>query len=205
MSDPSKSTLLIRLKRSHEKDSFGTGFVYKCDSQHTWIITCAHVLEDMIPNTAKVNNKFADINKPGNSSGFDVAVLRANEDLNVPSIQLQHPSEHITKVKIYGYSKIGNKKVFRVLKATVKKRDYFIDETIEGDNRASILRVQLDEDEEENLDFGNSGSPIIDESTSRVIGIFQQAKKGGRSGTGISVEALEKSFPDAFTGLILPA
>lgn len=204
MFNPSKSTLLIKLKKRHEQDSFGTGFVYKCDSQHTWIITCAHNLNDMIPNTLQVKNESAYVVKSGNPSGFDVAILCVNDDLNTPSLELQHPSKHEAPVRIYGFSKDGKNIVFQNPEGTAKKHGQFVDDTIDGDGRARRLRIHLGEKEIQKLGLGNSGSPVIDETTGRVIGILRKAKGDGRSGTAIAVEALKKSFPEIFTDFISP-
>ncbi|NET24814.1 hypothetical protein [Okeania sp. SIO1I7] len=74
-----KSIVLITSANndSRKANIIGTGFAFYQQENYTYLLTCAHVVEDVGgEENVLVNNISADVVAIGDTQGFDLAVLR---------------------------------------------------------------------------------------------------------------------------------
>ena len=195
------SIVLIASAKDNRKNVIGTGFIFHKEQNCTYLLTCAHVVEDVGgADNIKVNNIPAEVIKIGDIQGFDLAVLKVNESFSDPSLSLMilyGEEEKNLLVKIPGYYLWGQNNA--LCRQTIKGRM-----TVEVDGeRAFQLIENMPEDvavekleiEKESLRSGYSGSPVIDINTGLVIGLVTHkidVDGVGMFGRAISIEALEK-------------
>ncbi|GGA20503.1 GUN4 domain-containing protein [Okeania sp. KiyG1] len=194
-----ESIVLISSKLEKKANVIGTGFAFYRADNYTYLLTCAHVIEDVgSEENVLVNNIPAEVVATGDIKGFDLAVLGV-EKLNVPLFQLISLSEaenqkfRIAGHYLYGENKnvmletvdgtLGKKRFARQNNETVIAWNLLINE---GDVATARLRQRLRQ--------GYSGAPVVDLSD-RVLGIATNMEKDGAEGLAISVEALNKIWP----------
>ena len=83
------SIVLIASAKDNRKNVIGTGFIFHKEQNCIYLLTCAHVVEDVGgADNIKVNNIPAEVIKIGDIQGFDLAVLKVNESFSAPSLSL---------------------------------------------------------------------------------------------------------------------
>ncbi|NEP90316.1 MAG: SUMF1/EgtB/PvdO family nonheme iron enzyme [Okeania sp. SIO2C2] len=194
MSNLEESIVLITSAsdNSFKADVIGTGFAFYREDNYTYLLTCAHVVEDVGgEENVLVNSIRAKVLATGDVKGFDLAVLGV-EKLNVPLFQLISLSETKNrKFQTAGHFLYGEEK--KILLETVggtfgKKRL-----ARQNDERVAVWNLLVDEGER--LRKGYSGSPVVDCETGYVLGVATNMEKDGAEGLAISVEALQKIWP----------
>ena len=185
---------------SFKADVIGSGFAFYRVDNYTYLLTCAHVVEDVGgEENVLVNNIPAEVVATGDVKGFDLAVLRV-EKLNIPIFQLVSLSEaenqkfRIAGHYLYGENKnvmletvdgtLGKKRFARQNNETVIAWNLLINE---GDVAAARLRQRLRK--------GYSGAPVVILETGHVLGIAMTMENEGAEGLAISIEALNKIWP----------
>ncbi|NEQ35482.1 MAG: SUMF1/EgtB/PvdO family nonheme iron enzyme [Okeania sp. SIO3I5] len=182
---------------SRKADVIGTGFAFYQQDNYTYLLTCAHVVEDVGgKENVLVNNIPAKVLAIGDVKGFDLAVLGV-EKLNVPLFQLISLSETKNrKFQTAGHFLYGEEK--KILLETVggtlgKKRL-----ARQNDERVAVWNLLVDEGDvaaarlRQRLRKGYSGAPVVDLETGYVLGVATNMEKDGTEGLAISVEALKK-------------
>ncbi|NEO54917.1 MAG: trypsin-like peptidase domain-containing protein [Okeania sp. SIO3B5] len=96
---------------SFKANVIGTGFAFYRADNYTYLLTCAHVVEDVGgEENVLVNNIPAEVVATGDIKGFDLAVLGV-EKLNVPLFKLISLSEaENQKFRIPGHYLYGENK-----------------------------------------------------------------------------------------------
>ncbi len=83
-----KSIVLITSADDRKKNVIGTGFTFYREQNYTYLLTCAHVVEDVGgEESLLVDGISPEVVAMGDIQGFDLAVLRV-ENLNYPLLQL---------------------------------------------------------------------------------------------------------------------
>lgn len=174
--------------------SFGTGFVIDKDANGVYILTCKHVLDDVI--TPVVEDQEAKVVAQGDF--IDLAVVY------VKTIQLEPFSLTITpcredKVKVIGFSsfdKSVNQKSH--IQATLYKEVVELHST-KDDSYYRVRKIQASEGY--TFDRGNSGSPVICEKTGEVIAVISN-KEGSRLAYAVDISYLKDIWTDMPLGLL---
>jgi S1-C subfamily serine protease len=185
------SVVLIRNSNPDNKDSWGTGFSIYWDGQTTYVVTCAHVVRDVRgPDKVIVDTALATLAASGVENGIDLAVLRVEGLRNKPPLSLRRTaSEQGKSFRTAGFQRF-TKDSFKFeqhqgvfgKQIEIGKPDYFI--------QGWDLKITGDDDQ---LQPGNSGSPVVDENDYCVAIIT--TRQGGKKGIAISLEALKKIWP----------
>ncbi|NEP03887.1 MAG: trypsin-like peptidase domain-containing protein [Okeania sp. SIO2G4] len=93
--------------KSLKADIIGTRFAFYQEENYTYLLTCAHVVEDVgEEENVLVNNISAEVVAIGDTQGFDLAVLRVKELLSVLPLGLMillGELEISLKISIPGY------------------------------------------------------------------------------------------------------
>ena len=137
-----------------------------------------------------VNNIPAEVIATGYVNGFDLAVLGV-EKLNVPLFQLISLSEaENQKFRIAGHYLYGENKnvMLETVAGTLGKKRFA------RQNNETVTAWKLLINEGDRLRQGYSGAPVVDLSD-RVLGVATYMDKDGTEGLAISIEALNKIWP----------
>ena len=80
---------IVLIKSAKRANVIGTGFIFYKQQNYTYLLTCAHVVEDVGgEENIRVNNIPAEVIKIGDVQGFDLAVLKVNKTFSAPSLNL---------------------------------------------------------------------------------------------------------------------
>ncbi|NEQ38980.1 MAG: hypothetical protein F6K40_23005 [Okeania sp. SIO3I5] len=188
-----ESIVLISSKLEKKANVIGTGFAFYKDQDYTYLLTCAHVVEDVGKEenilVNDINEIFVEVLATGNIKGFDLAVLRV-KNLNIPILQLTLLSNAENReFRIAGYYLYGEEKKRRlkIVKGVLGEESFLTqsnEKTIVWDLLISSGRLRK----------GYSGAPVVDLSD-RVLGVATNMENEGAEGLAISVEALNKIWP----------
>lgn len=177
---------------SRKADVVGTGFAFYREDNYTYLLTCAHVVEDVGgKENVLVNDIPAEVLAIGDVKNFDLAVLGV-ENLNVELFSLTSLSagENV-KFRTAGHFLYGEEKkiLLETVEGTLGKKGFA------RKNHQTVAVWKLLINEGDRLRKGYSGAPVVDLETGGVLGIATDMEKDGREGLAISVEALEKIWP----------
>ncbi|MDJ0555578.1 MAG: trypsin-like peptidase domain-containing protein [Microcoleaceae cyanobacterium MO_207.B10] len=190
---------IVLISSTKKANVIGTGFPFYREQNYTYLLTCAHVVEDMgDEENIRVNNIPVEVVAVGNVKGFDLAVLRVKQLLPIPILRLMildEEEERSFEIKIPGYYlwSQNNARRRRTIKGimTVEvdgERAFQIIENLPEEVAVGKLKIEKGE-----LQSGYSGAPIIDLETGLVVGVTTHKNyKEGKFGTAISIAALEK-------------
>jgi WD40 repeat protein len=202
---PRDSVVLIAGRDAGRRD-FGTGFVVHRDSRSTWIVTCAHVIDDVGgPEQLLADSLPAEIValSSNREEGFDVAVLRVDGELGKEPILLRTavlPESKLTIPGYYSFDRYGK----RVCEEIGGRLDKAIEVTAnKGRDKATAWHLKLGDGDL--LRPGYSGSPVIDSASGTCIGVVSHLIDGGARGLAVSVAVLERIWPGMPADLLKPA
>ena len=199
------SIVLIKSAKENRKNVIGTGFIFYKKQNYTYLLTCAHVVEDVGgEENIRVNNIPAEVIKIGDVQGFDLAILKVNKNFSLPSLNLMilyGEEEKKLEVKIPGFYLWSQNNALR--RQTIKG-EMIVE--VDGERAFQLIENMPEDVAVEKLEIkkgrlrsGYSGSPVIDINTGLVLGIVTHkvdVDGEGRFGRAISIEALEKIWSE---------
>ncbi|RUS94655.1 hypothetical protein DSM106972_092920 [Dulcicalothrix desertica PCC 7102] len=171
--------------------NFGTGFVIHQDEHITYVLTCAHVVEEVGGvGRVKVGGYPAKEEvASGNRQGCDLAVLAVEDGLTkLPSLKLGVVAEKGREFIASGCYTDGTKT--RKL-ASISGKLGGTQIILEESDRTPAWNLEISNDSEHDLKAGYSGSPVVDKASGYVLGVVAQLTGQGK-GVAISIEALGK-------------
>ena len=196
-----ESIVLITSASEKKANVIGTGFAFHREQNYTYLLTCAHVVEDVGgKENVRINNNNdipAEVVAIGNIHGFDLAVLKVKDILSLPLLELMILSEekkinyHINIPGNYLYTnKIPE---FKPITGRISQRS----KVIQFQEKVVVWELKI---EKGKLQRGYSGAPVVDLKTGFVVGVTThmegQNEEKGKVGRAISIEALEKIWSD---------
>jgi len=201
MSQLFDSVLLITSQDEHNTN-VGTGFVFWRDSHQAYILTCAHVVEDVggvanlrleqiSKNQVEHNQKLtAEAVALGARDGVDLAVLRVS-GLDMPALPLFTLTEPGGRCAIHGCKEASYPTfVAESLQARIAKLNRVI---VSGKAVSTTWLLYLDANDA--LVGGYSGSPVSLEN-GQVFAIASNASLDSQQGYAISIENLTNIWAD---------
>lgn len=198
---------VVHITSNNPERKFGTGFVVFQDPSATYIVTCAHVVVDVGGReTIQAGGKPAEVVALGSNdgvSGIDLAVLKVPALENAMTFHLQNKGKEGSPFTTSGfqmYKLQPNKFTFvsRELNGILGKRIF-----IGSSSVSSVGAWDLKITDDFQLEPGYSGAPVIEETSGTVIGVIS-IREGGKKGIAISIEALEKIWPQMPLALLAP-
>ncbi len=181
---------------------FGTGFILHKNATSTFVVSCAHVIQDVIhSNQLMVENHLASVIAIGDEKGLDLAVLQIQSHLPAPPLKTNaHIATEGTQFQTAGFQKYGNKLSLLPLRGELGKLSPLI---YRGKSqRVDAWRLKILDDY--GLQPGFSGCPVIDNDSGAVIAIVSDREGDGKKGLAISIEALETLWKDMTTVTEIP-
>jgi S1-C subfamily serine protease len=195
------SVCLITCRNSDAKPIQGTGFVVHQAGGETYIITCAHVVrEDQ--TDVQVNGRTAVLVGIGKEDWLDFAVYTVRGLEDKTPLELSSVGEAGCRIKIPVIAEMSSSKedfLLRPLNGTLG--ELINPMSASGQKLADAWDLKIN-DGEFLLREGNSGSPVIDIESNKVVGIVRHKVGGGGKGIAISVNALREIWVDIPRNLI---
>lgn len=183
------------VSKNENNKSFGSGFIFFQDKSASYVLTCAHVLSDVGGiNHARINGRSVKLVASGEEEDIDLVVLQV-ERLNAKApatLNLQAQAEQGTAFVTAGFQLFDKKLLIRSLRGKLGKQTGLESRKQE----ARIKTWDIDIVDEDFLQPGYSGAPVLDELTGGVIGIVSHRQGSGRRGFAISATALNLVWPE---------
>ena len=192
------AVVLIKSCNPDKKDEFGTGFVIHKDENYTYILTCAHVFEDIaVDGQVRINSFAASLLASGRreDENIDLAVLRVKAFENTSPMRLANIGNQENRFKILGSYDYDEKGGIARRGLTGKLGENF--ELWTHDGRERIGAWDLVIEGKYPLEAGYSGSPVVDTESGRVVGVVSHERRQGREGYAISIDALRRVWAEA--------
>ena len=202
LSLPDSICLITSLNPSNRR--FGTGFVIHKDKQATYIVTCAHVIDDVDGAEGeqclvRADDRTAQVIALSPDRFPDLAVLKVAGLFNKPALRPSRAGYSGSAFVTAGWFKwSGQQHLIKGLQGELGKH---VALTLRESNervKAWDLKI-LDED---TLEPGYSGSPVLSADSGHVLGVVSDRQSEGKRGLAISIAALQKIWPDMPAGLI---
>ncbi len=168
---------------------FGTGFVIHRDDAATYVLTCAHVVND-VGGDGKIlaDNHAAAVAASGDSKGIDLAVLCAEKFTDRPLLHLRNAGETGRSFATAGFQKhTNNRLLMRPLQGEIGN---LLSLSSGGEERIKAWDLRIID--EHTLEPGYSGSPVFDENLSCVVGVVSDRQGKGERGVAIAIENLDQ-------------
>lgn len=184
------SVVLITSLDPNKKDVIGTGFVIYREEQTTYLVTCAHVVEDVGgEDKVQIYEKPATVIATSDVKDFDLAILTVDYPIS-PVFKLENSGKEGIKIKIAGYYLYSSerKRSLANIEGILGTQKFRVNQDT-GD-RVTAWEVHIDEGQQ--LQRGYSGSPVVALESGCVIGVVTNMDRGGQIGEIISIEALTK-------------
>ena len=173
---------------SVSNNSFGTGFVIDSDEKGIYILTCAHVVDDV--ETPVVENVLAKVVAKG--SFVDMAVLYVSK-LHLEALSLQTDTCENLDVEVIGFSSFNqNLTQKKHINATLY-RELIELHSKEDDLFYTVRKIKANDGF--NFDRGNSGSPVICKDSGNVIAMISN-KEGSDIGYAINIANIKEVWRD---------
>jgi hypothetical protein len=180
---------------------FGTGFVVFSDSEKSFVVTCAHVVEDLGTNDVSLAGYETQVVSMGNRFGDDLAVIKVIPSHPAQPIQLScgepssfelhgyAPSRVETKTGSTGWEK---RPIYGKIKGALRRisRD-----KPNSEPRAWYLEVDQERSNGEGLDEGHSGSAVLNRA-GKAFAVVSVKYDSGQKGLAISLEALVEMWKE---------
>ncbi|KPA19578.1 hypothetical protein MHK_000199 [Candidatus Magnetomorum sp. HK-1] len=184
-----KSVFLVE-SISEDIDDFGTAFVIYKDKKYIYLITCAHVVKKVggVNNILVANYPICDSMI---SSNCDVALLMIKNDNNAEFIPLsvEVNANDGAKIKAYGFHLFDrSKKMYAITPTNGNFVNHGFTRRTKKIDKIKILNLDFDDDNR--LQAGYSGSPVLIKSNNRVIGVISHLIGKGEKGIAISFETI---------------
>lgn len=175
---------------------FGTGFVFLHDEHASYLLTCAHVVQDVGgPARVRIAEEPAEVIADGGALGLDMAVLRVAPRLDRPALPLL-PDELLVEegasCRVAGFFDVGsNRRLMRPVVGAINALERM--ELAGGAGTARTLSLRLAADYQ--IVKGYSGAAVVDTSRGYVIGMVTHNEGSGR-GIALHIAELLRLWPD---------
>jgi hypothetical protein len=195
------SVILITSSDSSRKD-FGTGFVIHQDQKATYVLTCAHVVRDVGgQENLRIYSNAVEVIALGEDDGFDLAILKVKGLLNKSKLSLSVSGKEGQSFSVAGYYKQGPATLSSEISGKLVNRKVLVSKQREAETNAWDLEIEG----KHRLQPGYSGSPVVDKTSGKVLGVAIQRLGEGQTGLAISIEALEKIWSEMPPQLLRPS
>ncbi len=191
-----KSVFLLTCADSGRKKAFGTGFAVAHRDGQLFILTCAHVV-DQLDGRVSVGGKAAEIEALGSADGIDLALLRISCGQSPPLLNRPVLGEPEMKFHICGYGPFAGAKgnyVLRHIEGKLGKSIAF--ESVRGIGRIDAWDLHVEDDDFSRLQGGYSGSPLCDDEGGLVAVVSHKIGGQGQRGHAVALANLKVLYPD---------
>ena len=184
-----RDSIVLITSSNPEESSFGTGFIIHRDERGTYVLTCAHVVKDVGgPEKVKARHIPASLVALGSENDIDLAVLCVDGLIDKPLLYLSSSGEAGDKFTTIGFREYGKQHVTVSLEGILEKKVGI--GAKEHDEYLEAWSVGITDKDQ--LQPGNSGSPVVDQGSGQVIAVISHRGDKGETGLAISIKALKE-------------
>lgn len=191
--------LLISTEPDKNK-SFGSAFIIARDDNYSYLLTCAHVVEQINDKEVVVNklkiaglDSLVEIVKHGSSNAIDMTLLKVAGLFDKPLFEQSMLGQEQTDIQVTGYS-LFNPKAGQYVRRSIKgKLSNRI--KIAADNQEyPFLDISIEDDDFSKLEGGYSGSPLYN-SAGQILGVVSH-RRTGELGHAFCISNLALLYPE---------
>ena len=162
------ATVVVETYTGLNKDSTGSGFVYKIDNKYAYILSNEHVLSGNIIKVINSNEEEIDGRVLGKDPYLDICVIRVDKK-KIKQVAEIGSSEN-TNVGDFIFTvgaPLGRNYQGTVTTGILSGKDRMVETTIESNSSSYVMKVlQFDA----SINSGNSGGPLLN-AKGEVIGV----------------------------------
>jgi Trypsin-like peptidase domain/SIR2-like domain len=202
------AVVLLTSTEPDKNKNFGSAFIIARDDSYSYLLTCAHVVEQIngteIPaaeNKLKIlgSKQSVEIVEQGSSKEIDIALLKIADLFDKPLFDKFMLGQKQSDIQVTGYSLFDSKdgrRTWRTLKGKLSNRV----KITSNNQEYPFLDVLIQDDDFCKLECGYSGSPLYN-SAGQVLGVVSH-KRTGEMGHAFCISNLKTLYPEIET--ILP-
>jgi hypothetical protein len=174
----------------NEGKKIGIGFIVKEDEEHSWLLTCQHVVFDgtAYKTSLKIRDKAIKEEDITLANGIDLALIKVSR-LSDKKPYFLHEHVRDDALIISTYSNIDSTKrsfIHENINATIKTKT-----SLHHGRNYDAFELCV----EEPLESGYSGSPLFDSNTEHIIGVVS-VKEGEDRGYAIDIKYVTELMED---------
>ena len=193
-----RNAVFLLTSAEGDKKTFGTGFAVAYQDGQLYLLTCAHVL-DQLDNRIRVSGHeaAAQVVAKGAADGIDLALLRIPCEQPPPLLNSPVSGEPEMKFHICGYGPFAGAKdnyVLRNIEGKLGKSIVF--ESVRGKGRIDAWDLHVEDDDFSRLQGGYSGSPLCDAEGGLIAVVSHKIGSQGERGHALSVANVQGIYPD---------
>ncbi len=197
-----QSSVVLITSQNPQNSRFGTGFVIYHTTQNSYLLTCAHVIDDVGGvGTVDMAGHTAEVVAIGSAAGLDLAVLKVTRLTDSLALPLKTTGQKGDAFQTAGFQQSGKYFLMRPLQGILGETVRLMARGQTSPIKAWDLKIEGDDP----LQPGYSGSPVVDEASGQVLGVVSHRQGSGERGLAVSVEALPQIWPDMPVGLLSAA
>ena len=196
MAIDNKAVFLLTGAEPGRKKAFGTGFAVAYEDGQLYLLTCAHVL-DQLDDRVRVSGHEveAEMLAKGGADGIDLALLRIPCEDPPPLLNRTATGQAEKKFHICGYGPFSGAKDNYVLRDIEGRLGKSIAFESPGSGRVEAWDLHVDDDDFSRLQGGYSGSPLCDEQ-GRLLAVVSHKVDAGQRGHAVAVTNLQTLYPE---------
>ncbi|MEU4411114.1 methyltransferase domain-containing protein [Streptosporangium sp. NPDC023963] len=195
MEDRIPTRAIVRIASSDELNPrFGTGFAIHRDAEHTYFMTCAHVVNavggeanivvDGVPGTVVAS---------GDADHLDLAIVKVDSIAGRDPFIIRPQGRPGLSIHTAGFEHVvGRNYALRELTGRVGRR-------LGLESRGTTTRIdawEINLDKGSIVQPGHSGAPVIDPTDGSVVGILRIKQGDGDKAIAISSHAVQSQWPN---------
>lgn len=182
-------SILRVFSKQQGNDAFGTAFVIHHDSESTYLATCSHVIKDVGGmEFVKIGNLDLELIVDGGQLGIDIAILQTRVLLSIPSLDIGSKVQNSDTGLIGGYRSYIPKNQTFLMRPIKCKVGYAVSLEAGTDKKVKAWDILIED--QNTLQPGYSGSPVVSQITNKVIGIIAHREGEGKKGLALSLESI---------------
>ncbi|NOQ34717.1 MAG: hypothetical protein GQ569_02350 [Methylococcaceae bacterium] len=195
--------VLLSSKEPDKNKAFGSAFIIAHDNGYSYLLTCAHVIEQINKDSAENKLKILEVEAAveivccGSSNAIDIALLKVSGLLDKPVFKQFALGQSQHDIYVTGYSSFEKRHLKRPLKGKLGKPT----KITAGGKEAPFWDVHIFDDELSKLDGGYSGSPVYNQN-GQVLAIVSH-KRSGDIGHAFCISNLLTLYPEVIQ--LIPA
>ncbi len=189
-----KNAVFLLTSADGSKKAFGTGFAVAHKDGQLYLLTCAHVAEQL-DSKVNVGGQKAEILAQGSADSIDMALLRIPCEQPPPLLNRAVKGKESLKFHICGYGPFAGAKDNYVLRHIEGRLGKSIAFESPGSGRVEAWDLHVEDDDFSRLQGGYSGSPLCDEQGG-LLAVVSHKVDAGQRGHAVAIANLKNIYPD---------
>lgn len=213
-----KSSVVSITSTDPQASEFGSGFVIHRDDQWTYVLTCMHVVTSIGKDKLEADGQPATLIEHPAAEAVDLAVLKVDKKLGRIPLKLRgYHVEGLDRILLrlgriadeflaVGYGSLRSSAQALESKALKCRLTEQVEWSVRGrEERITLKAWEIEITDDDPLQKGYSGGPIVDSASHDVIGVISHRDPtNSKRGRAISIEAIAKVWDERPPDLLKP-